>query len=319
MGTEIFAVADVLLVATHLARALGRRGDAANSAPFEVAVVGLVGKSVRVAGGISVGIARPSGVYDLLIVPGLEVTQRGQWPARLAALAPEIAFIKKTFARGTPVASVCVGAFLLAQAGLLDGRRATTAWLFADDLVQLCPTAKVSVDAVLVEDGAVMTTGAVSSAFDLAIHIVKQRLGAKVATATARVALLQGPRASQLPYVDEALAAPNAALPGTFSSRVKQWLEQRLAQPFALGALAQAFHVSGRTVLRRIKQETGQSPLSLLQQARVATAKQLLSTTTRSVADITQAVGYSDIASFSRLFASITGETPAKYRRRFKL
>jgi transcriptional regulator GlxA family with amidase domain len=313
MGTEIFAIADALLIATHIARAMGN----VVATLFDVQVIGLLGKNVTVAGGITVGTKRPRGVYDLLIVPGLEVSQRGQWAARLAPLQHELAFIQKTFARGTPVASVCCGSFLLAEAGLLNGRKATTAWLFAKELASGYPTVQVTQDAVLIEDGAVTTTGAVSSAFDLAIHIIKRQLGAQVATATARVALLQNSRSSQLPYVDEALVEPGAApLGGGFSVNVKQWLKHRQAAPYDLEALAQAFYVSSRTLLRRVKAETGQSPLTLLQHARVDTAKKLLSTTTRSIARITEDIGYSDVATFSRLFAKYVGETPAKYRHR---
>jgi transcriptional regulator GlxA family with amidase domain len=320
MGTEIFAIADVLLIATHMARAMGRTVGKTVDAPFDVQVVGLQGKSVDVAGGIAVGTTRPRGVYDLLIVPGLEVSQRGQWAARLKPLKRELAFIQKTFARGTPVASVCVGSFLLAEAGLLNGRKATTAWLFAKELASGYPAVQVTQDAVLIEDGAVTTTGAVTSAFDLAIHIVKRQLGAQIATATARVALLQNPRSSQLPYVDEALVTPDDVTLGEgFSVSVKQWLKHRLAAPYDLEALAQAFHVSSRTMLRRVKAETGQTPLALLQHARVEGAKKLLSTTTHSVAQITEDVGYSDVATFSRLFARQVGETPAKHRRRHQI
>ena len=316
MGTEIFAIADVLLIATHIARAMAKVAGA----PFDVQVIGLQGKSVNVAGGIAVGIKRPRGVYDLLIVPGLGISQRGQWAARIKPLRPELAYLQKTFARGVPVASVCVGSFLLAEAGLLDGRKATTAWLFAKELASGYPAVQVTQDAVLIEDGAVTTTGAVSSAFDLAIHIVKRQLGAQVATATARVALLQNARSSQLPYVDEALLAPDDASPREgFSGSVKQWLTHRLAAPYDLEALAQAFHVSSRTLLRRVKAETGLSPLALLQHARVESAKKLLSTTTRSVAQITEDVGYSDVGTFSRLFTKQVGETPAKHRRRHQI
>ena len=315
MGTEIFAIADVLLIATHMARAMGK----VTGTPFDICVIGLTGKSVDLAGGIAVGVKRPRGVYDLLIVPGLEVSKLGQWASRLAPLKPELAFIQKTFSRGTPVASVCVGSFLLAEAGLLNGRRATTAWLFTKELARHCPTAQVSQDAVLIEDGAVTTTGAVSSAFDLAIHIVRRHLGSQVAIATARVALLQNSRSSQLPYVDETLVSPTAAVPReSFSHSVKQWLSQRLTAPYELQSLAQAFHVSTRTLLRRVKTETGKSPLGLLQQARVDSAKKLLNTTAHSVARITEDVGYSDVATFSRLFVKYAGETPAKYRRRYR-
>ncbi len=310
MGTEIFGVADVLLIAGHIARAM--RGK--QLTPFELQVVGLGGRTVQVAGGIPVGVQRPSGTYDLLIVPGLEIRRLDEWSSKLAPLARELAFIRKTFASGVAVASVCVGAFLLGEAGLLSGRKVTTAWLCAAELASRYPEAQLSADAVLLEDGAVITTGAVSSAFDLAIYLVKKILGAEVATATARVALLAGSRASQAPFVDASLlAAPR--LP-TFSQNVAQWLGARLAQTYDLPGLAQAFHVSPRTLLRRVKFETGHTPLTLLQQARVEKAKQLLVGTAWSLARITEEVGYTDVATFSRLFARWVGESPARYRRR---
>jgi transcriptional regulator GlxA family with amidase domain len=310
MATEIFAVADVLLIATHVAQAMHK----AASPAFSVQVVGLRGRTVTVAGGFSVGVQKPSGVYDLLIVPGLEIRRLDEWDNKLAPLGPELDFIRKSFARGTPVASVCIGAFLLGEAGLLKGRKATTAWLCATELAARYPAATLSPDAVLVEDGAVTTTGAVSSAFDLAIHLVKKILGAAVATATARLALLSQPRVSQAPFVDTSLrVAPS--LPA-FAQGVARWLGARLTETYDLQRLAQAFHVSTRTLLRRVKAQTGESPLVLLQRARVEKAKQLLSDSAWSITQITEAVGYADVPTFSRLFASYVGETPARYRRR---
>jgi transcriptional regulator GlxA family with amidase domain len=272
------------------------------------------GRTVTVAGGFAVGVQRPQGVYDLLIVPGLEISRLDEWDIKLAALARELAFIRKSFAAGTPVAAVCVGTFLLGEAGLLAGRKATTAWLCAADLASRYPAATLSADAVLVEDGAVITTGAVSSAFDLAIHLVKKTLGAEVATATARLALLSQPRASQAPFVDSTLLG-QTSLP-SFAQGVAQWLGARLTETYDLERLAQAFHVSTRTLLRRVKTQSGNSPLALLQQARVDKAKQLLSDSALSIAQITEAVGYADVPTFSRLFANHVGETPARYRRR---
>lgn len=310
MATEIFAVADVLLIATHVARAMRKSA----SPPFEVQVVGVGGRTVTVAGGFAVGVQKPAGVYDLLIVPGLEIRRLDEWDSKLAPLRRELVFIRKSFSSGTPVAAVCIGTFLLGEAGLLEGRRVTTAWLCAAELAARYPSAALNTDAVLVEDGAVITTGAVSSAFDLAIHLVKKTLGAEVATATARLALLSQPRASQAPFVDRALLGP-PSLP-SFAHSVAQWLGARMTETYDLERLAQAFHVSTRTLLRRVKAQTGDSPLALLQQARVDKAKQLLSDSAWSIAQITEAVGYADVPTFSRLFASRVGETPARYRRR---
>lgn len=309
MGLEIFGITDVLLVANHVAQAVGK----AEATPLEVWVVSMRGRMVRAAGGIALGTQRPRSTFDMLIVPGLEVIQSTQWSAKLARLQPELAYIRKSFARGTQVASVCVGSFLLGEAGLLDGRHVTTAWIMAEDLARRYPLARVNPHAVVLEDGAVTTTGAISSTFDLALHLVRRTLGADVASATARIALLPKPRASQAPYVDAELIAPRVP---SFSASVAQWLAQRITDPYNLPGLAQAFHVSPRTMMRRVKTETAHSPLALLQQARVAKARQLLSTTSWSIQKIVESVGYADLPTFSRLFVRLVGETPARYRSR---
>jgi transcriptional regulator GlxA family with amidase domain len=105
---------------------------------------------------------------------------------------------------------------------------------------------------------------------------------------------------------------------GGFSGSVQSWLGERLAAPFDLGALAAAFHVSGRTMLRRLKEETGQTPLGYLQGERVNTAKRLLESGKLSLAQVTERVGYQDVATFSTLFKRLAGESPAQYRRSFQ-
>lgn len=311
VASEVFALLDVLRIAGHIQKQGGLQAAPQGLVP-EVHVLGLAGPLVRVAGGVPLGVERPRGVWDLLVVPGPDISRLDDWGAVLARLAPEVAFIRKVFAKGSALAGVCVGSFVLAQAGVLHGRRATTAWVCAPQLAQRFPDVQVQADAVLVEDGAVLTTGAVTSAFDLALHLVKRLWGAGIASATARVALLPQMRASQSPYVDARLLGRRWP---PFAQGVAQWLETRLTEPFDLATLAQAFHVSPRTLLRRVKQQTGSTPLALLQRARVEQAQHLLRNSQQSLAQITQAVGYTDVATFSRLFAQQTGCTPATFRR----
>ena len=309
MPTQLFGIADVLRIASDIAGSLGAQGDL----QVEIDLISVKARQVTVAGGQTVQAQRPVGHYDLVVVPGLEIQRPADWSARLAPLSREVAFIRQRFARGSALASICVGAFLLGEAGLLNGRNVTTAWLFAGDLAARYPQAKLNADAILQEDGAVMTSGAVSAVFDMAIALVKRYWGAEVATATARVALLPSQRPSQSPFVDATLV--QSRLP-TFSQNLTQWFEARLTERYELAKVAQAFHISGRTLMRRVKAETGLSPLSLLQNARIEKAKQLLQTTHWPIARIIDAVGYSDTASFARLFTQRVGESPAKYRRR---
>ncbi len=316
MGMEVFGLCDTLLLANRVGATV--EGPAAADL-FKLSVISVAGPEVTAAGGVRIGAPRAPRVQkrrpDLLIVPGMDVGDRDGCLQSLARLAPEIAFIASAFARGTSVASVCVGAFLLGEAGLLDARRATTSWLFAPDLARRFPRALVDPAAMLVEDGGVTTTGSFSAAFDLALHLISRAASPRVLRAVARVGLLDSGRASQSPYSDSRMLPRR---PDTFASKVMTWLEQHLATPYDLDAIAAVFHVSARTLLRRFKQEAGITPLSHLQQARIGQARLLLETTSDSLARITEKVGYMDAATFGALFRRLVGQSPAEYRRRFK-
>jgi len=311
MGTGVFAVADMLMVANHLSANLWP----AREQPFDVRVVGAEAGEVQMAGGIALRAAKPTGKPDLLVVPGLEVTRSGQWDDKFAALRREIRFVSNQAARGVEIAAVCSGSFLVAEAGLLAGRRATTAWPFARELSSRYPEVLLEPDAVLVRDGKFTTTGAVTSAFDLATDLVRRTAGDRLAAAAAKFVLVDSARSSQAPYADPSLLGGK---PLRFAADVNGWLQERMDQVYDLDALARAFHVSSRTLLRRYAAQTGQSPLGWLKQARVAKARRLLERTGMSLAQVIEAVGYSDVATFSRMFAGLVGETPARYRRRYR-
>jgi transcriptional regulator GlxA family with amidase domain len=235
--------------------------------------------------------------------------------AKLASLGPEIAAIREHGAAGGAVVSICVGAFLLAEAGLLSRRRVTTAWLFADELARRCPDADVRPEHLVVTDKGVTTTAAFSAMYDFALELIRRHSGAGVARTTARVALVDDARSSQAPYVDARLLPQ----PGNeFSRTVMRRLDQNLGARYDLAALAAASNVSTRTLLRRFAGETGQSPLEYLRAARVRRARHLLETTDRTVAAISAAVGYKDPGTFAALFAEHTGRRPRDYRAAFR-
>lgn len=312
MGMEVFALSDTLLMANRVAQALGKEEPL-----FEVAVYSMAGGDVTAAGGIRIGTRRASRRLGpgLLVVPGMELAGRDSCLRPLTHLAPEVAYLAAMFGKGVPVAAMCVGAFMLGEAGLLDGRRATTSWLFAPDLARRFPAALVEPDALLVDDGGVATTGSFTGVFDLAMALVRREASPRVLRAVSRMGLLDANRSSQAPYVDPRMLARPA---DSFGARVCGWMGQRLAEPYELDKLADAFHVSPRTLLRRFKADMGCTPLGWQQRARVDKARLLLEAGTLSVAQVTEQVGYGDVATFTALFRRVAGLTPAAYRRRFR-
>jgi transcriptional regulator GlxA family with amidase domain len=311
LGSEVFGIVDLLLLANRIAAAVG----GASEDLFRVTVASRRASDVVTAGGVVLRAARWHQRFDALVVPGFELRSPRHLDRALEQWRPEIAYIASAAAAGIPVASVCIGAFLLGEAGLLDGRHATTSWLFAGQLQRRYARATVDADLMIASDGAVTTTAAFSAVHDLALQIIRTHAGDDLARHIARLTLVADNRNSQAPYLDDALLEPGA---GTFAQPVKRWLAERLAQPYDLTALARAFHVSTRTMLRRFGDETGQSPLDFLQQARVDSAKRLLESPDHTVTSAMQHVGYSDPASFRRLFTTRAGMTPAAYRRQFR-
>jgi transcriptional regulator GlxA family with amidase domain len=249
------------------------------------------------------------------VVPGFAYLPGTDLGSVLSEWRSEIALLRGWAARGVTVASVCVGAFLLGEAGLLDGRRATTAWLAADTLAARYPASTVEPSEVLVQDGPITTVAAFSAALDLGLHLVRQQAGDAAARRTARVALIPPARASQTPYVDRGLLSSQT---GDFATRVRTHLLAHLADPYDLTALARTFHVSTRTMLRRFGEQTGETPLNFLQSARVARAQRLLESSSLSITEVMRTTGYQDARTFRQLFVARVGLSPAAYRQTFR-
>ncbi|MFE3290921.1 GlxA family transcriptional regulator [Rhodococcus sp. NPDC059234] len=310
-ATEVFAVSDVLRIANRVARDNGT----ARTDLFRTSVVAAEDGPVSAAGGFTIGANRWHHRFDLLVVPGFDVSPTADMTVRLAGRTREIDFLRDAGRRRTRIASVCVGAFLLGEAGLLDERRSTTSWLFASQLARRYPRSTVCAESLVVADGHVTTTAAFSASLDLATAIVRDHLGAGVARATARITLVPENRTSQAPYVVESMVATAT---GPFAAAVERWLVDRLAEPYSLSRLADAFHVSTRTLLRRYADEAARSPLSYLREARIGAAKRLLAETDLTLATIAHRVGYRDPGTLRRLFADQVGIGTAEYRRQFR-
>lgn len=308
LAAEIFVFTDLLLIANRVA-------DGAPADPFEVSVIAASGTPVVAAGGFSLGVQEGHHDIDHLVVPGFDLVPSEDPTTRLSLWDREIELIRACEARGVRVSSVCVGAYLLGEAGLLDGRRCTTSWLYGADLVSRYPGATVRTDSLIVQDDGVTTTAAFTAALDLATALVREHLGDKIARTTARITLAPENRTSQSPYiVDSMLPVKHTQ----FADDVGSWLVERMAEPYDLDLLSDAFHLSTRTMLRKFKDETGESPRSYLQRARIRKAKRLLESTDWSIGKILGHIGYQDPGTFRRLFADRVGISPADYRKRFR-
>ncbi|GAA2807184.1 helix-turn-helix domain-containing protein [Kitasatospora sp. CM 4170] len=307
-ASEVYGVPDLLVMATHVAAAQG-----AVQPSYETSVVSPRRRVIASGGSaLDVSAVRP---VDVLIVPGFELSPTLDLDATLADLRPEVASIRSQADSGTAVVSICVGAFLVAEAGLLDGREATTSWLFADRFARRYADVRLRRESLVVTDRGVTTTAAFSAMYDFALQFVREHDGPRIARSTARIALVDDARSTQTPYVDPALMP---TVGREFSLGVKRWLDQNLGARYDLPALAREFHVSTRTMLRRFAAEAGETPLAYLQAVRVRRARHLLETTDRTVAGIAADVGYRDPGTFSGIFARHTGRRPGEYRAQFR-
>jgi transcriptional regulator GlxA family with amidase domain len=229
-------------------------------------------------------------------------------------LQPFADWLKGQHANGVTLSSVCAGAFVLAQTGLLAGRILTTHWSLAKDLVQQFPEVKVDADKLVVDDGDIITAGGVMAWTDLGLALVDRLLGPTIAAEAARFLVLDLTRHSQqyfrrftprLTHGDEAVL------------KVQRWLQRHDARQVSLPAMAAEAGLGERTFLRRFQQATGLRPTEYCQQLRAAKARELLELTNRSVDQIAWEVGYQDPAAFRKVFNKMVGLSPTDYRRRF--
>ncbi len=232
------------------------------------------------------------------------------------AIQPLLPALRRQHDRGAIVASVCAGGFVLAESGLLDGRVATTHWALVDAFRQRYPSIDLQGNEVLTEQDRLLCAGAVTSYFNLALRLVEKFAGASLAAATAKVLLIDTNRISQASY--KTLTVQDQQ-PHTdqLIARAQRWMEKHLQQNFRLADLASHLAVSERTVNRRFKLATGNTPLGYLQSLRIDIAKRLLETTKFHVSVISERVGYGDLSTFRRLFKRETGLSPREYQQRF--
>ncbi|MFF1921873.1 GlxA family transcriptional regulator [Streptomyces sp. NPDC058221] len=226
-------------------------------------------------------------------------------------LAAALAFIRP----GTRLVSICTGGYVLAAAGYLDGRPATTHWSSADHFQQLFPSVRVDPDVLFIDDGDVLTSAGVAAGIDLCLHIVRRDHGAAVANDVARRTVVPPHReGGQAQYIQRPV--PDAQLAGTTSARA--WALSRLERPILLRDMAQRESMSVRTFTRRFREEVGVSPVQWLTQQRVERARRLLESTDLPIDQVARDAGFGTPTSLRQHLQAALGVSPTGYRRTFR-
>lgn len=216
---------------------------------------------------------------------------------------------------GARIASICVGAFTLAAAGLLNGLRATTHWAAAEKLARLYPDVEVDADVLFIDNGQVLTSAGAAAGLDLCLYMIRQDHGSTVAADAARVAVMPLERdGGQAQFiVHEPPGADGASL-----EPLLRWMEVNAHRALTLDEIAVQAATSARTLNRRFREQTGTTPLRWLQQLRIRRAQHLLETTGHSVERVASEVGFGSPTSFRDLFKRLVGTSPRDYRRAFR-
>ena len=248
---------------------------------------------------------------DLVLIPGFLFTLREALPS----FHRYRDWLRQQHAQGAVLAAMCTATFMLAEADLLGGTRATTHWAFAELFRRRYPDALLDERQILCEDNRLISSGGASAAVDLLLHLVRRFASLELAQLCSRYLLIDNVRSEQSSYVLWSMPKSHG---DADILRVQNWLDEHFGQPLLIDELAGRFGFGVRNFKRRFKEATGYTPLAYLQTLRLEKAKQLLETTRMSLDSITFAVGYEDSNSFRRLFQQRVGLLPAAYRKKFQ-
>ena len=226
-----------------------------------------------------------------------------------------IDWLLKHHNKGTTIASICAGAFFLAETGLLDGKIATTHWGFAEEFKQRYPQIKLRPERLISDEGSLLCSGACSSYIDLSMYLIERYCGRKVAMECSKTMLHDFGRSSQSPYMVFQFQKDHG---DSQIAEAQKWIETKYKENTNINSLAQNYGMSQRSFERRFKSATGDTPLFYLQRVRVEAAKRYLETNNETFNEITYRVGYEDSSFFRKVFKKQTGLLPKDYRRKFQ-
>jgi transcriptional regulator GlxA family with amidase domain len=287
--------------------------ESGGARPYRLKVVSQSGEGVTASAGVALAAAPLTGggeALDTLLVAGGE-------GAEAASENPVLVdWVRERAAKARRVASVCTGAFLLAAAGMLDGRRAATHWKYSTKLAQRYPAVRVEPDPIYICDGDVWTSAGVTAGIDLALALVEEDLGRSVALAVARYLVVFLKRPGGQAQFSAALALQ--ASEDKFGA-LHDWINRHLSDDLSLSVLADQAGMSERSFSRHYAEATGQTPARAIERLRVEAARRLLAETRSPVKRISQRCGFGSEETMRRSFLRLLAVTPQDFRDRFRL
>jgi transcriptional regulator GlxA family with amidase domain len=251
-------------------------------------------------------------LYDLVYIPGFlaDVQQVIDQEKK------DIAWLKKQHDRGAKLAAACNGNFILAETGLLKKRRATTHWSLINEFRSRFPEVQLQPEKILIDEGDIISGAGTTACLNLSLYLVHRFGSAELAMISSKVFLVDSGRRIQKPY--ETYSAPRKH-GDDIIVKTQDWIETNFKESITLETMTEVSRLGKRTLIRRFKKATGDTPLVYLQKLRIENAKRLLEGTGNTFNEITWEVGYEDVSSFQRLFKSETGLSPKEYRAKFSL
>lgn len=287
---------------------------AGQPALFNVQLIG-VSRQVRVHDGYcsidTTGLISETGQFDLVIIPALF----GDMSTAVESNKALVPWILQQYNNGAEVASLCVGAFLLAATGLLNGKKCSTHWAYYQEFQETFPEVEVQDGSIITEEGRIYSSGGANSYWNLLLYLLEKYTNRDVAILASKYFAIDIDRESQAPFMifqgqkdhnDEEVR------------RVQEYIEDRFAEKMSVDELAESVALSRRSFERRFKQATNNTVFEYVQRVKVEAAKRAFEATRKNIAEVMFDVGYTDTKAFRTTFKKITGLTPVEYRDKYR-
>jgi transcriptional regulator GlxA family with amidase domain len=287
--------------------------ESKTSEVFDISIVSEDGRPVKSFNGFPIPAEhsiRSKKVYDIIYVPGFLADAF----ETLSQSKPMVKWLRTQHEQGATITAACNGNLLMAETGILNGKRATTHWSLIEFFAKRYPKVIFQPEQILIDEGDVLSAAGVTAYVNLALHIVARYISPDIAAHCSKVFLVDSGRRLQTPYM--IYTTPRSHGDNEIV-KVQNWLEKNSTSDVSIDSIIDESALGKRTLLRRFKKATGDTPLEYLQRIRLENAKRILETTNKTFSEITWEVGYNDTSSFQRLFKNYTRLTPKEYRNKF--